>query len=123
MFTYSFEKLEVWKLSRSLVRQIYTITHTFPDKEKYGLTQQIRRAAISIASNLAEGTSRQTPKENANFTQIAFSSLMELLNQLIIANDLEYAPVMRHAWATPKIETLCKKLTTKKRSKSKSDNV
>ena len=90
MFTYSFEKLEVWQLSRSLVKTIYSITNNFPSEEKYGITSQIRRAAISVSSNLAEGSSRKTPKEQARFTQIAFASLLELLNQLIICNDLQY---------------------------------
>lgn len=56
----------------------------------FGLTSQIRRACISVASNIAEGTSRMTSKDQAHFSSIAFSSLMETLNQLIIANDLQY---------------------------------
>jgi four helix bundle protein len=90
MFTYSFEKLEVWQNSRSLVKFIYQITKNFPDEEKYGITNQIRRAAISVSSNLAEGSSRKTFKEQARFTQISFASLLELLNQLILSNDLKY---------------------------------
>ncbi|MBA7536673.1 hypothetical protein ES705_28937 [subsurface metagenome] len=90
MYTYSFEKLEVWQLSRKLVKEIYTITSVFPDEEKFGLVNQTRRSAISIASNLAEGSSRNSSKDKANFSQIAYTSLMELLNQLIIAVDLGY---------------------------------
>ncbi len=90
MYTYSFEKLEVWQLSRQLVVEIYKSTSDFPDSEKFGLTNQLRRAIISVASNLAEGTSRKSSKDKANFTQMAFSSLMEVLNQLIIATDLKY---------------------------------
>lgn len=90
MYTYSFEKLEVWQLSRKLVGEIYSITSEFPADEKYGLTNQIRRTAISISSNLAEGTSRNTAKDKANYSQIAFSSLLEVLNQLIISGDLGF---------------------------------
>ena len=90
MRLYSFEKLEVWQLGRKLTVDIYRISRDFPEDEKFGLTSQIRRAAISITSNIAEGSSRQTGKEQARFTEIAFGSLLEVLNQLIIASDLEY---------------------------------
>lgn len=90
MKTYSFEKLEVWKLGRKLSKEIYEITKYFPDDERFGLTSQIRRACISITSNIAEGSSRNSGKEQARFTEIAFGSLLEVLNQLIVAFDLEY---------------------------------
>ena len=90
MRLYSFEKLEVWQLGRELTVDIYRISRDFPEDEKFGLTSQIRRAAISITSNIAEGSSRQTGKEQARFTEIAFGSLLEVLNQIIIASDLEY---------------------------------
>jgi len=87
---YSFEKLNVWIDSKELVKMIYLITRKFPEDEKFGLTSQLRRATISIASNLAEGTSRNTNKDKAYFSTIAFSSLMEVLNQVIIAEELGY---------------------------------
>ena len=59
-YIFSFEKLNVWIDSRELVKMIYTVTRKFPDEEKFGLTSQLRRASISVASNLAEGTSRKT---------------------------------------------------------------
>ena len=90
MYIYSFEKLEVWQLSRRLCADIYTLTRNFPKEEMYGLSSQIRRASVSIASNIAEGTSRSTDKDKAHFSTLAFSSLMEVLNQLIIATDLGY---------------------------------
>ena len=89
-YTYTFEKLEVWQLSRSFVKELYEITKSFPKDEQYGLTSQIRRAAVSISSNIAEGSSRLTTKDKAHFTMIAFSSTMEVINQLIIACDLGY---------------------------------
>ena len=110
MHPYSFEKLEVWQLSRKIVKMIYTLTDKFPDKEKYGLISQIRRAAISVASNLAEGTSRKTSKEQARFTQMSFSSLLEVLNQLIISTDLQYLSEEQLNEIRPEIEELSNKL-------------
>lgn len=89
-YEFSFEKLEVWKESVNLTKLIYSETNEFPENEKFGLTSQLRRASVSIASNLAEGTSRQTNKDKAHFTTMAFSSLMEVLNQLIIAKELNF---------------------------------
>jgi len=90
MFEYSFEKLEVWKESIELVKIIYKITNQFPDEEKYGLVNQLRRASVSISSNLSEGTSRITNKDKAHFTTMSFSSAMEVLNQLIISKELQF---------------------------------
>ncbi len=87
---YSFEKLEVWKKSRDLVKKIYELTRTFPKEEKYGLVSQMRRAAISVSSNIAEGSTRWGSNDKARFYEMAFSSLMELLNQTILASDLEF---------------------------------
>lgn len=87
---FSFEKLDVWQNARVLAKNIYIATRSFPTDEKYGLTQQMRRAALSVCANLAEGTTRITAKDQAHFTTISFSSMMELLNHLIIAFDLNY---------------------------------
>lgn len=93
MRLYSFEKLEVWKLSRKLNKNIYQISSQFPNSERFGLTSQIRRASVSISSNIAEGSSRGSGIEQARYTEIAYGSLLEVLNQLILANDLEYINV------------------------------
>ncbi|PCE66741.1 four helix bundle protein [Sediminicola luteus] len=87
---YAFEKLEVWQSSKELVLDIYRLSKLFPPEEKFGLSSQLRRAAISISSNLAEGSSRPTGKDQAHYSSIAYGSLMETLNQLIISNELEY---------------------------------
>ncbi|MEO6613326.1 MAG: four helix bundle protein [Chitinophagaceae bacterium] len=87
---YSFEKLDVWIESRKFVNWVYKMTSVFPPEEKYGLTSQLRRASVSIVSNLAEGSARKTPKDQAHFYQMAYSSLIEVLNQLIISNDMEF---------------------------------
>ena len=88
MKVYSFEKLECWQQARRLGVWTYTNTKGFPQEERFGIISQMRRAAISIASNIAEGTSRKTMKEQAHFSTISYSSTIELLNDLIISNDL-----------------------------------
>ena len=88
MTAYSFEKLECWQHARQLAVWTYVVTKEFPSEEKFGLVSQMRRAAISIASNIAEGTSSKTSKDQAHFSTIAYSSTIELLNDLIITQDL-----------------------------------
>lgn len=90
MYDFGFERLEVWIKSRLLTKKIYQVTQEFPDYEKFGMVSQLRRAVISVCSNIAEGSSRKSKKDQAHFYNIAFSSLMETLNQLIISNDLDY---------------------------------
>ena len=87
---YSFENLEVWQESRKLVKALYLASENFPKEEKYGLTNQIRRAGISVSSNIAEGSNRWSNKDKARFYEIAYGSLMEVLNQLILSNDLGF---------------------------------
>jgi four helix bundle protein len=89
-YQYPFEKLKVWQNSRAIIMIIYKITNSFPKHERFCLVDQIRRAIISVASNIAEGTSRNSTKDQAHFTNLAYSSLMEVLNQLYIAYDLNY---------------------------------
>ncbi len=90
MYTFAFEKLTVWQNTRKLVKDIYEITKTFPDDEKFGLVSQLRRAIISVSSNIAEGSSRNTNKDQAHFYGMAYSSLMEVLSQIIVSSDLEF---------------------------------
>jgi len=92
MKVYSFEKLECWQHARRLAVLIYQNTKTFPAEERFGIISQMRRAAISIASNIAEGTSRKTNKDQSHFSTVAYSSTVELLNDLIISNDLKFLP-------------------------------
>ena len=89
-YTFSFEKLDVWKLSRVLTRKIYSDSKSFPQDEKFGLVNQIRRASISVCSNIAEGSARTSYKDQARFYQIAYGSLMEVMNQLLLCVDLNY---------------------------------
>ncbi|HMD01149.1 MAG TPA: four helix bundle protein [Ferruginibacter sp.] len=90
MKVYSFGKLTGWQHAPKLAGWVYKVTTTFPGEEKFGLVSQMRRAAISIVSNIAEGTSRKTGKDQSHFSTISYSSSIELLNDLIIANDLSF---------------------------------
>ena len=90
MYIYSFEKLEVWNEAKELAKSIYSLTSKFPDTEKFGLVNQLRRASVSICSNIAEGSARNSYKDKAHFTTIAFSSAVEVLNQLIISFELHF---------------------------------
>jgi four helix bundle protein len=85
---YSFQKLRVWQAAPKLAKAVYITTSKFPQREVYGLTSQCNRAAISIAANLAEGSSRQSRKDQAHFSEIAYGSLMELACLLILASDV-----------------------------------
>jgi four helix bundle protein len=85
-----FTDLESWQKCHKLVIEIYNATTNFPDLEKFGLTSQIRRASVSITSNIAEGFGRQTYKEKVQFYYQAHGSLTETKNQLILAKDLGY---------------------------------
>lgn len=82
--------LDVWKVSRAFVSRVYEITSHFPKEEMYGLTNQIRRCAVSIPSNIAEGSARQGNKEFVHFLYISLGSLAELETQLLIASDLKF---------------------------------
>lgn len=113
---YGFEKLHVWNDSINLVQQIYNITEKFPKSELYCLISQIRRAAISIPSNIAEGTTRKSFKDQARFSEIAFGSLIEVLNQLIIASKLNYIDEVTLNSIRFEIEKISRQLNSLKNS-------
>jgi len=85
-----FTDLFAWQEGHKLVLMIYKETENFPDKERYGITDQMRRAVVSITSNIAEGFSRRSIKEKNRFYDMAQASLVELQNQLIISRDIKY---------------------------------
>jgi len=93
MKIYSFEKLEVYQVSRELTKQIYELTRGFPNEERFGLTNQIRRASVSICLNLAEGTSRISSKEKIRYLEISYGSLMEVVACIHIATDLGFTEI------------------------------
>jgi len=82
---FNFEKLEVWKKSIELADTIYARTRTFPAEEPFGLTNQLRRAAVSVSSNIAEGSSRRSKADFARFIEIGTGSVFELASQIFIA--------------------------------------
>ncbi|UFH35721.1 four helix bundle protein [Flavobacterium acetivorans] len=84
------KELDVWKKSMDLVVTVYQITQLFPDSEKFGLTSQMRRAAVSIPSNIAEGAARKGDRELIHFLHVALGSLSELETQYLIAIRLEF---------------------------------
>ncbi len=86
----SFTDLNAWKEAHILVLNIYKETKRFPDDEKFGLTNQMRRAAVSITSNITEGFSRKGTKEKIQYCYLALGSLTELQNQLVISRDIGY---------------------------------
>ncbi|WP_190810618.1 four helix bundle protein [Flagellimonas sp. S3867] len=90
MKTYSFEKLTIWSKSIDLSKKVYEVTTSFPEEERYGLISQMRRCCISISSNISEGSGRKSAKDKARFTEVSYSSTMELLNQVIISNELNF---------------------------------
>jgi four helix bundle protein len=82
---FNFEKLEVWQEAINFADTVYTLTRAFPDEERFGLTNQMRRAAVSISSNLAEGSSRSSRPDFARFVEIATGSLFEVVSQATIS--------------------------------------
>jgi four helix bundle protein len=82
---FNLEKLEIWQEAINFADSVYTMTRTFPDTERFGLTNQMRRAAVSISSNLAEGSSRSSRSDFARFVEIATGSLFEVISQVTIS--------------------------------------
>ena len=87
---HKFKELGIWKKSRLFCSKIYNETASFPQEEKFGLTNQLRSASVSIPSNIAEGSSRNSNKDFARFLEIAIGSAYEIETQLLIASDLGF---------------------------------
>ncbi|MDY0402786.1 four helix bundle protein [Sulfurovum sp.] len=102
--------LDVWKMSMDLVKEIYTLTDTFPTYEQFGLTSQLRRASVSVPSNIAEGSARNGNKEFINFCYISLGSLSEIETQIIIAYELNFLEDTVTQSVLQKIELIRKKL-------------
>ena len=105
---YSFEKLKVWQEAKKLVVDVYHLLDSFPKFEKYTLCDQIRRAIVSVPSNIAEGSGRRSLKEQIHFLEIAYGSLMETYNQLQIAIDLTYITEESVEAIKPSIDAVAK---------------
>lgn len=116
MHSYSFEKLEVWRLAREYVSDIYGCTNKFPSKERFCLCSQMERSAVSVMSNIAESTSRTSNKEKVRFIEIAFGSLMENYNQLLVCIDQKYITDEQFKKLKDKIDSIGRMLTALKKS-------
>jgi four helix bundle protein len=86
----TFQDIKVWQKAHELVIEIYKMTIKFPAEEKYGLSSQIRRAMVSVASNIVEGFKRKSVKDRVHFYNVADASLEEVKYQLLVARDLKY---------------------------------
>lgn len=101
---FPFESLDVWQGARHLVKEAYLLTKKFPKDELFGLMSQLKRASVSVANNLAEGSARSSLKDQAHFTSQAHGSLMETACDVILASDLGFAtpeqtdPLLNHAY-------------------------
>lgn len=87
---HNYKELLIWKKAMSMVKMTYKLMNSMPDSERYGLTQQIRRAAVSVPSNIAEGAARSSDRDFIRFLYISNGSMAELLTQLELAIDLEF---------------------------------
>lgn len=109
--TFSFENLRVYKAARELVKSIYLVQNKFPKEERYALGDQVRRAAVSITANLAEGSGRQSVKEKIHFIEIAFGSMTEVFCELQIACDLNYIKTEEFDALRPQFTDVAKMLS------------
>lgn len=107
---YSYKDLNVWQKAVSFCIEIYKITQKFPKEEVYGLTSQIRRACVSIPSNIAEGRSRNHTNEFIQFLKIAYSSGSEVETQLVIAKEVEYISNAQYLILTTNLTEIMKML-------------
>ena len=87
---YAFERLEVWRLGREFVGEVYAVVDTFPRREQFALSQQLIRAAVSITANLAEGSAKASKKEFSRYVETSFGSLCEVIAELFVALDRGY---------------------------------
>ena len=115
---YPFEKLRVWESSRRLTRSVYSATRTFPRSEIYGLTSQTNRAAVSVAANLAEGSTRTSRKDQTHFSQIAYGSLTELACLLTLAVDLGFLSAEKESELRLQIESVSRQLNALRKAQT-----
>jgi four helix bundle protein len=115
----TFHDLKVWQKGHDLVINIYEITKNFPKEEQFGLTNQIRRASVSITSNITEGFGRRSPKDKTHFYIMASGSLNEVRNQILISKDINYLSKKDWEMLDEKIITVSKMLNSLIRISSK----
>lgn len=105
-------KLEIWREGMGVVKAVYKLTAPWPKEELYGLTAQVRRAAVSVPTNIAEGIGRGTTREAAHFAQIALGSAYELDTLLRIAADLGLADAMGPSDLRQRLSSLARRIST-----------
>jgi four helix bundle protein len=108
---FRFEKLDVWQRAIEYARRVYAATSSFPANERFGLTNQMRRATVSVSSNIAEGSGRVSDVDFARFLEIAYGSLMEVVSQSTIAARLEYLSRDSFDWIYRESEELARMLS------------
>ena len=116
MIMFGFTNLTVYQQAMDLVEQVYLLLKRFPREEQYALCDQLRRAVVSVPSNIAEGLGHLSPKEQAHYMEIAYSSLMETYCQLTISLRLQYIPLPEYDSMTEQIENTAKMLSGLRRS-------
>lgn len=110
-----FKDLEIWRLSRNFCSDIYETTSSFPESEKFGITNQLRRASVSVPSNIAEGCSRKSNRDFSRFLEIAMGSMYEIETQLLISNDLNFIQTKKLNSLLQKLDSIIK-MTSKFKS-------
>ena len=113
---FRFEKLEVWQEGRALNREVYRLTRRFPDHERFAMTSQIRRASISVTSNTAEGSGRNSDKDFAHFLEQSYGSLMEVASLFYLAFDEGYLTESELDPLLDQMERLAKRTASLNRS-------
>lgn len=108
---FRFEKLDVWHLAVDFADAVYGVTRDFPSEERFGLTSQMRRAAVSVSSNIAEGSGRVSDKDFAHFVEIAYGSVMEVVSQSKIALRQHFLTVESETDITRRAEQLARMLS------------
>jgi four helix bundle protein len=107
---FRFERIEAWQLARAFNRSVYRVSRSFPKEEAFALTSQIRRASVSVASNIAEGSGRNSDADFAHFLEISYGSLMEVVSQLYIAPDEKYLGEAEFRVLADEADTLAAKI-------------
>lgn len=110
MMRLPYQKLLIWQKGMELVKIVYKLTKQFPKEELYGLTSQMRRSAVSIPANIAEGSQRSSDKDFSNFVLIARGSLAELETEMLVAQDLQYGSESDYQLLFQKMDEISKML-------------
>ena len=113
---FSFKTLNAYTAAKKLVRLVYAVINVLPQEERYALSDQLRRAVISVPSNIVEGMNRMSDKEKSHFLEIAYASLMEVYCQIDIATDLGYIDIERNNEVVQSINTVAKLISGLRRT-------